>query len=96
MRPVQYEQLPVEEKGDDEQLQSPPTISRARKIILVSAISLLTLIFALFVLESVNLLPSKSSLPAAEEDDAEWLRANMPRTTGDQYLLGVGKADITG
>lgn len=36
-----------------------------------------------------------AKLSPAKDPDAEW-SARASRAAGDQYLLGVGKADITG
>jgi hypothetical protein len=33
---------------------------------------------------------------SVEDEDAKWLREHLTRATGDTYLIGVGKADITG
>lgn len=60
--------------------------------------SALLLTVALFVLGGIKLAskePVPEAAPAVAEEHSEWL-AKATRATGDQYLLGVGKADITG
>ena len=39
--------------------------------------------------------PQKDAQPVLDESAAAWL-SHATRATGDTYLLGVGKADITG
>lgn len=100
----QYEALPVEEgfeKTDDL-----PTRSRGprwERILLYSLVAFVALSALVVVIRNHSLVqdpPSPTStakhedvLDQAAQEEAE---AYLSRATGQQYLLGVGKADITG
>lgn len=94
----QYQALPVEEKLDDEQLVVPPQISRWSKTRIAFVFSLLFLVSFTIVAATARALTRYSPIfeSSVEDEDPQWLREHLTRTTGDTYLIGVGKADITG
>ena len=69
-----------------ESLQITRKSTRLNKRCLVFLISLLLLVS----------LPVASAGGWPRSSNSEWPRANSERATGDEYLLGVGKGDITG
>ena len=93
----QYQALPVEEKQDEDPLNNPPptrTWSKTRIAVGFSLLLLLSAIIAATTQALTRYIPAAEE--SIEEDGTEWLREHLTRTTGDKYLLGVGKADITG
>ncbi|TVY80554.1 Neutral ceramidase [Lachnellula suecica] len=93
---AKYEPLPVEEKHAVGQEDTPVKArsSRWSKISIVSIITFVSVLSLLGVLATV-----RASVPViAEEsvDNSEELHDYLARASGDQYLLGVGKGDITG
>ena len=85
MRPFHYSRLQGEDELEVESHQF-TNKTRLNKIGLVLVISLLFLVS----------LPVASAAGWMPRSNSEWVRANSARATGDEYLLGVGKADITG
>lgn len=87
----------VDEKLVDEPAELTPTSSRWSKKAIAFGASALLLSVSLLVFGGSKLMVKNTTdieTPVGE-DQSEWL-ANAARATGDQYLLGVGKADITG
>jgi len=101
MRPStqQYSELPVEEKLEFAPVLAPRK-SRWSKMIVALVASLLLvslIILGISVVRTGETIIEGSVSEPTEADHAEWLaHAVKSRATGDQYLLGVGKADITG
>lgn len=88
----QYSELPGEEKAEGEQLQSPPKKSRWSTL---SLLLILPLMFVALLALVVGIAKFISRpVPRSQIGTAEW--AHEIRQTQAQYLLGVGKADITG
>jgi hypothetical protein len=58
----------------------------------ISLVSLVSLLVVLGTVKAWTTLTNTESIM----DNPETLLAYATRATGDQYLLGVGKADITG
>jgi len=90
---AEYEPLPGEEKQavDQEDASIPVKSSGLRRITIASIITLVSLLA--FLVTAKVWAP-----PIAEEpvERSEKLHDYLARATGDQYLLGVGKGDITG
>jgi hypothetical protein len=93
----QYSELLVEEKQDEGQADSMVNDSRWGRKATTWTISMVALAFLLLLGLGIGTLVSRtpSEKFPAEDANAEWL-AHASRASGDQYLLGVGKADITG
>lgn len=97
MTRFEYSQVPVDEKVENEQ----PEVSRRK--FLASAIFFALAGFVLFTAFTalvVGLAKIESVQPNNESPNinSEWTHEHdhETRATGDQYLIGVGKADITG
>lgn len=93
---VEYTALPAQQTvdyGPVDGLEKPPRRSKA---------SLFTLFSALFVilvvagLGTAVLSNNPTSATGPRPDYSKASHGRLARETGDQYLLGVGKADITG
>ena len=98
MRPFQvqeYEALPVEEKLDSEEPGVPVKPPRRNPTLVAFTISLVFLVSLVVVLGTVKAWTALTDTESIM-DNPEALLAHAARATGDQYLLGVGKADITG
>jgi hypothetical protein len=96
-----YLQLPVEEKVEHEALDTPTQRSRwSNKVTVLVASMLLIISLLVLGLATSKVTEAETKLviePVTEADHSEWVAAEMgSRATGDEYLLGVGKADITG
>lgn len=92
----QYSELPLEEKQGEIQSDSANELPRWRRKTIIWTVSLLTVASLLilgFGLGVLDTKVAKKNLPV-EDANSEWLART--RAAGDQYLLGVGKADITG
>jgi neutral ceramidase len=96
MRPFsqEYSELPVEEKLEDEELETPVRTSRWGKKADAWGISTAVLAILLLVV-GIGAFTRKVPVDNSPFEDQEWL-AHATRATGDSYLIGVGKADITG
>jgi len=93
-----YSELPVEEKTEDErQPEVRPHNSGWSKQSVAFIVSILLLASFIFAYGATEFTGRSSKRPAVQPvmGEAEWL-AHATRAAGDQYLLGVGKADITG
>jgi len=92
-----YSELPVEE--NDGKVPTKPQQRWSKKLVAMVA-TLVLLISLLAVVGSAAFTHSKENFQEQQQqeelDQAEWLAQATRATTGDQYLLGVGKADITG
>ena len=105
MRPYQdqeYEALPVEEKQELEEYHKSVTQTRRKRTFAIFAFILIVvsaLSFFAFTFIS-NAAPSVGDLPVVEEEESipnrEAFLKHAVRAVGDRYLLGTGKADITG
>jgi len=98
MRPFQgqgYEALPVEEKLDSGEPEVPVKGPRRNKPLLAFIVSLVSLASLPFFLGAFKAWTTVAKTQSTV-DNPEALLAHAARATGDQYLLGVGKADITG
>lgn len=95
----EYQQLPVEEKVEDEQPQAPvkKRNNKAFVALVVCLIAFASLFAFLGTRSSKHDDESQQQIfeEAAEAEFASFLNGEA-RATGQQYLLGVGKADITG
>jgi hypothetical protein len=99
MHPFQrneYEPLPAEEKQAVDQEVTPlhAKSSRWSKKSMALIIALVSLFSILAVITTTNIWTP----PTAEEsvENSEEFHDYLARANGDQYLLGVGKGDITG
>jgi hypothetical protein len=98
----QYQALPVEEKQEiEEGLDIPVDKPRRRKIIIAFCVALSSLVAVLLLLGVTALWTSSKStsksLPVESPTKfPDSLLEHEIRAPGDRYLLGVGKADITG
>jgi hypothetical protein len=89
----QYSELPGEEKLEGEKHQSLP---KSRKWSPLSLLLLIPLLFVASLVFVVGLAKIISQpIPPSQIGSSRWL-AHEARQTDAQYLLGVGKADITG
>lgn len=96
MQPLQYSELPQEEESVQVQVQSETGAKKPRRqISLTNAALLLTIALLISVVAITRASKFKVSLNAVV-DETEWLRSYRTRASGDEYLIGVGKADITG
>lgn len=91
-----YEALPAEEK-DGVELEVTPVpakVSKWRRMSIMAVLALVSLLLFMVLLPAARTW----TMVTAEEHDgtSEELHDYLARATGDQYLLGVGKADITG
>lgn len=93
----EYEALPVEEKVEDELAGAAPK-SRKRRSFFVLLFCFLSFTSLLVVVGFKNLwaMELPISHPENLEDPEEFLTRALSASNGTQYLLGVGKADITG
>lgn len=94
----QYQALPVEEKLDEEQPSSSPHIRKWSKT-RVAIVFLLSFLVSFTIVAATTRSLTRhtpTAEPSINDEDTEWLREHLTRATGDTYLLGVGKADITG
>lgn len=105
MRPFQsseYAVLPVEEKQEvDHDADAPVTKPRRSRTFLAFIVALFSLIVVLGVVAVQTWAPASSHRVQQHGDEKQAateadLHDHLSRATGDQYLLGVGKADITG
>lgn len=99
MRPFsqQYTEVPAEEKPDEDREGSTGETARwGRKSTAwaISAVLLTSLLVLLIGIGGLVMRKPPQVVPS-EKSSGEWL-AHASRAAGDQYLLGVGKADITG
>ncbi|PQE06083.1 neutral alkaline non-lysosomal ceramidase protein [Rutstroemia sp. NJR-2017a BBW] len=97
MSSPKYSQVPTEEKVDDEQRNFSPRSSRASALVLglgsfIILSSLVIFVLGFAKIDTVRDAPSDNFSNAGSESSHEY----ETRATGDPYLLGVGKADITG
>jgi hypothetical protein len=93
---AEYEPLPAEEKQAVDQEVTPvhTKSSRWSKKSIASIIALVSLFSILAAITTTNIW----TVPKAEEsvENSEEFHDYLARANGDQYLLGVGKGDITG
>ena len=92
--PQQYTELPLDEKPEEEQLAAPVKGSRWTKKTAAWVISVLVLA-SVVIFAGAGAWTKKTPVEQTPVEEPEWL-AHATRAAGDQYLLGVGKADITG
>lgn len=95
----QYEALPVEEKQELEELHQSIANARRKRILSIFA-------FVLIALSSLAFLgyvttwqeTAAVEVPVVEEQvpNEKTFVEHATRAVGDRYLLGVGRADITG
>lgn len=64
----------------------------------VTIVCFLSFLVFTFVAATIRTLTRQTPIakPSFDDENTEWLREHLTRATGDTYLLGVGKADITG
>lgn len=105
----EYQALPEQEKFDHEieaetQTQSLPTHPRSQgrsKKFYIAIASLIAVVLLAFVgiasswTSSTDIPPDFADAVPMDDESREFL-ANLGRAGDQQYLLGVGKADITG
>lgn len=97
----QYEAIPVDEKVDDDQRETSQTspVKRNNNKVFVGLVLCLIAFASLFAFlgtaRSTQGSLEYSTEETAQDDSATYLM-EAARATGQQYLLGVGKADITG
>jgi neutral ceramidase len=96
-----YQVLPLEEKLEDEQPRNPPHTPKWRKTRLAVAFSFFFLLSFTLVAVTARALTrhppaSETSIQDEEEAAESWVKDHLTRASGDTYLIGVGKADITG
>jgi hypothetical protein len=87
-----YEELSMEEESDAGRSKVPTSLRRV-------LFSIWTLLVLLIIASSIAVsisTPWTEGGATSPDDPLEWNRAHTSRATGDQYLLGIGKADITG
>jgi hypothetical protein len=104
MRPFQdqeYEALPVEEKLEFEEPEILVDQPRRRITILAFLVFILTVasVLAIVVVATVwTTIPLAAEPPLVDSpvDDPELFLEHAVRAPGDRYMIGVGKADITG
>lgn len=105
MSPSQhYQALPVEEKLDDGQqpssLAQTSRWSRTRTALVFSILFLLSFTIIAAAASSLtrhsNSPNSATAESAFNDDDAAWVKDHLNRATDGTFLIGVGKADITG
>lgn len=95
MQALQYSELPTEDLDESRQVVVPVKTSTKRTPLSIAGVALLfTAALVLVVVASSKLFAPKIVTSAVEE--TEWLRDYRARATGDEYLLGTGKADVTG
>jgi neutral ceramidase len=92
--PQQYSELPVEEKLEDGQPEAPANNSKWSKRATLWVLSMLAFASLLLVI-GTGALSGRTPVYESPVEESDWL-AHATRAAGDQYLLGVGKADITG
>lgn len=97
----QYQALPLEEKLEDDQPRNPLHTPKWTKTRLAVAFSLLFLLSFTLVAATARALTQHLPAPETsiqEEDKVteSWVKDHLTRASGDTYLIGVGKADITG
>lgn len=97
MSRFEYSQVPADEKVEDEQPKIPRRRSLASALFfafagLVLFVAFTTLVVGLAKIDDVR--PNNES----PNTNFEWAyeHEHETRATGDPYLIGVGKADITG
>jgi hypothetical protein len=93
---AEYEPLPAEEKHAVDQEVTPlhAKPSRWSKKSIVSIIALVSLFSILAVMTTTNIWTPPTAKESVE--NLEEFNDYLARANGDQYLLGVGKGDITG
>jgi neutral ceramidase len=91
---AQYAGLPVEEKSKDK--QSSATVHRSKWSTALTACVFSVLFLVSFTIIAGNAGSVKAQAAKVPVDGSQWLHSHTARATGDEYLLGVGKADITG
>lgn len=89
----EYSELRVGEKLEVEYLDPLPKSSRWSKLSWACIFLLSFLVSLVFVVGVAKLL--SRPIPPSQLGDLEWL-VHTTRAADGQYLLGVGKADITG
>lgn len=96
----QYQALPVDEKLGGEQSSSPPQRkwSKTRQAFVFSLLFLLSLTLVTVTARALTRPTPVSETSIKEQDKAaeSMLKEHLTRASGDTYLIGVGKADITG
>ena len=85
-----YSELPAEDKLDTEPLEIPAKRSAWTRISLFVLSPLLLVTSVLVVAGIANVLSGRPAL-----SQLTWF-SHIPRAPDGQFLLGVGKADITG
>ncbi|KAL3420116.1 neutral/alkaline non-lysosomal ceramidase [Phlyctema vagabunda] len=90
MPSLKYFELPTEEK--DQQLQEKKTSRRSN----LSIATILFFVTLTLILSAVGIAKVRKEEHVDQVDRSDWLRSYQARATGDSYLLGVGKADVTG
>lgn len=96
-----YSELSGEDKAEDSQHQQPETLTsppapKWRKHILLLGVPFLLVLAFLAFAAAQDATVRETETPEKAGQYPEWLRDHEIRAAGDQYLLGVGKADITG
>lgn len=94
---AEYSSLPVTEDRKDED-ENPVKVPKRLFVWLGALISVLLLAIAFVVLGRVDYLdysaPSTESV--VDQEATKSFHDHLARAGGDEYLIGVGKADITG
>ncbi|RDL31399.1 Uncharacterized protein BP5553_09608 [Venustampulla echinocandica] len=93
---AEYVALPAQEKVEAGPQDGPDKTLRRSNAFLATLLSVLFLTLVLAGLGTAALWTPSTSATEPRVDDSEAFREHLTRATGDQYLLGVGKADITG
>lgn len=95
----QYEALPVEEKQELEELHQSIAKARRKRVLSIFTFVLIVLSALAFVGYSTTWKGNSSvEVPVVEEqapNEKDFVE-HATRAVGDRYLLGVGRADITG
>lgn len=91
--PHQYSELPLDDKLEGEHPPPAPPRSRWTRLSLLLVAPLLLLASALVVVGVADLLSGPNA--PSPLGSFSFLR-HVPRAAAGQFLLGVGKADITG
>ena len=95
-----YSAIPEEEKPDsaaDEHVKvSSSNPKLHNNVFLGFATCLVSLALILLVVGLVTIRTIQAHDESPVFDDSQWLHSHETRAQGDKYLIGVGKADITG
>ncbi|RDW64079.1 neutral nonlysosomal ceramidase-like protein [Coleophoma crateriformis] len=95
MQPLQYSELPQDESAQVQGPHERVAKKSSRQLSLATAALLLTV--ALLMVIAALTRATNFQLPlSVTVEESRWLSDNRARASGDEYLLGVGKADITG